>query len=525
MLETDLNAVLCLGPYGSPLASRASLHVRRRPPVRHRRGLAIILVLAMISMTMAVSYSLLRSQSAQLKSAGGSDLRTEAREAALSGMSAALRKMNQTSWAGADSTLTGSLSSSQSYSATYTTGDAAIGVNDADAADWPYRITIDTTGYATDTSISTVPTTYKIQAVAKLNLKQVSSNPAIWPTMQSYVIYQTGTDACTLQIPFRFEGPLRFQGSLTSFSTTYPSPSSCRADFLSDLNAMRLAGYGDYRPFSGPLYLPNSATSSTIRNLFTNNLGITVSNMSTTTSTGWSTPSNSMSTYQLYPGGRNYTIPTLATTVSGTTLGPDPRTNPAGLFYRNGDVTLGSNTSITGTIISSGKVKFTGNNVAVQAFSLPPLEGSTAANQLPAVIATSDITIGDGATATVRGTVATFDTFSASSGTQDTVFDLKGNLICRQMEVLSRSEWSLGSFWWSLAYSWFNSQQNDKDGQKYLPIYMLNWGMYYPPRITITGPTDPSTAQQWFASDTPIYVVGTGDSGLRWSIVRMKENP
>jgi len=247
--------------------------------------------------------------------------------------------------------------------------------------------------------------------------------------------------------------------------------------------------------------------------------------MAATTSTGWSTPSNSMSTYQLYPGGRNYTIPTLATTVSGTTLGPDPRTNPAGLFYRNGDVTIGNNTSITGTIISSGKVKFTGTNVAVQAHTLPAVEGSSTANQLPAVISTSDITVGDGATATVRGTVATFAKFSALAGTEDTLFDLKGKLICRQMEVLSRSEWSLGTFWWSLAYNWFNDQENDSDGQKYLPVYMQNWGMYYPPKITITGPTGAATNQQWFAAGTPLYVAGSGDSGLRWSIVRMKENP
>lgn len=506
--------------YGSPLAMRV-----RRGPNRRRRGLAIILVLAMISMTMAVSYSLLRSQSAQLKSAGGSDLRTEAREAALSGMSAALRRMNQTSWSGADSTITGTLSTTQSYTATYTTGDAAIGVDAPNAADWSYRVTIDTTGYATDTSISTVPTTYKIQAVAKVVLKQVSANPTIWPTMQNYVIYQTGTDDCPLQLPFRFEGALRFQGSLTNFSTTYPSPTGARADYLSDLNSMRANGYGDYRPFNGTLSLPTASTSSTIRSLFTSNLGLTVTNLAATTSTGWSTPSSTMSTYQLYPGGRNYTIPTLATTVSGTALQPDPRTNPAGLFYRNGDVTLGNSTSITGTIISSGKVKFTGTNVAVQAFSLPPIEGSSTANQLPAVIATSDITVGDGATATVRGTVATFAKFSASAGTQDSLFDLKGKLICRQMEVLSRSEWNLGSFWWSLAYSWFNSQVNDSNGQKYLPVYMQNWGMYYPPKITITGPAGAATAQQWFAAGTPLYIVGTGDSGMRWSIVRMKENP
>lgn len=485
--------------------------------------MAIILVLAMIAMTMTISYSLLRSQTAQLKSSSGSELRLDAREAAFSGMSAALRRMNQTSWGGADSTMTGSLSSARSYTVTFTTGDDSLTTTDPKAAEWPYRVTILSTGYATDLSVSTVPTTYRIQAVATLIPKQAASNPTPWSTMQSYVLYQTGTDDCTLQMPFRIEGPIRLQGSMTSFCTTYPSPTAARSQFLSDLNLMRTKGYGDQRPFTGPINLPHSSTSSTIRNLLTNNLGLTVNNMQPSSSSGWSAPTN-VSTYQLYPGGRAYTIPTLGATVSGTTLEPDPRTNPAGLFYRNGDVTLGNNTSIVGTVISSGKVKLTGENVSIQAFSLPPLDGSATNYQLPAIVATSDLVLGDGATATVRGTAATFTKFSASAGTEDSKLDLQGKLICRQIDVLPRSEWNIGSFWWSLAWNWFDDQYNDNNGTKYFPVYMQGWGMHYTPQITVVAPTTP-TNQQWFTPGSPLYAVATGDTGLHWSVIRMKENP
>jgi hypothetical protein len=505
-------------------AAISNTAARRPRRTRGRRsGIAIILVLAMIAMTMTVSYSLLRSQTAQLKSSSGSELRLDAREAALSGMSAALRKMNQTSWSGADSTFTGSLSNTQTYSVTFTTGDDAILTTDANAAEWPYRVTITATGYAADAAVSTVPTTYQVQAVATLIPKGASPNPTPWSTMQSYVLYQTGTDDNTLQLPFRVEGPVRLQGSMTSFCATYPAPTPCRSQYLTDLNVMRTMGYGDHRPFTGPIYLPTSSTSSTIRNLLTNNLGVTLNNMSSSSSSGWSAPQN-VSSYQLYPGGRSYTIPTLATTVSGVTLQPDPRTNPAGMFFRNGDVTLGNNTTIVGTVISSGKVKLTGTNISLQAYSLPPLNGQSTNYQLPAIVATSDLVLDDGATTTVSGTVATFTKFSAVAGTQSSQLDLQGRLICRQMEILSRDEWSLGSFWWSLAWNWFKAQEDDNGGQKYVPPYMTGWGMDYQPKIKIAAAPAP-TNQQWFTPGTPLYAVGSGDGGLRWSVIRMKENP
>ncbi|MCE9605270.1 MAG: hypothetical protein K8U03_10255 [Planctomycetia bacterium] len=505
-------------------AAYTSARARGRSVSGSRSGIAIVLVLAMIAMTMAVSYSMLRSQTAQLKSSAGSELRIDARQAALSGLSAALRKMNQTSWSGADSTLTGTINSSQTYTATYTTGDDSLAVTDAQAADWPYRVTILSTGYATDTSVSTVPTTYKVQAVVDLVPKQVATNPTPWAGMQSYVLYQTGTDDLSVQLPLKVDGPVRFQGSLTNFCTTYPSPTACRAQYLSDLNLMRTKGYGDHRPFTGPISLPTASTSTTIRSLLTSNLGLTVTNLASSSSTGWNAPS-SMSTYQLYPGGRAYTIPTLATTVSGISLQPDPRDNPAGLFFRNGDVTLGNNTTIVGTVISTGKVKFTGVNVSVQGPTLPALDGSSTTFQLPAVIATSDIVLSDGASATVRGTVATFTKFSASGGSESSKFDLQGKLICKQLEVLSRSEWNLGTFWWSLAWGWYNDQLSDPNPQKYLPVYMQGWSMHYAPQITIAAPTTTSSTQQWFTAGSPLYAVGTGDVGLRWSVMRMKEIP
>ncbi len=487
--------------------------------------MAVVLVLGMIAMTLAVSYALLRAQAETLRSSSNIELRSEARQAAWTGLSAALRRMNQSSsWTGADSTLTGTINAKQSFVALYTTGDATIAVGGPDAEDWPYRVTITSTGYAVDPGSSATTTTYKVEAVAKLVPRELQDNPGPWATMQNYVVYQTNTDDVNLRLPFRIEGPARFQGSLSSFSQTYPSPTPARNRYLSDLNAMRTNGYPDVRPFTGPITLPTSSTSSSIRSLFTSNLGVTLTNASGSAVSGWSVP-GTLSTYQLYPGGKAYTVPTLPSSITAATYQPDPRLNPAGLFYRAGDVTLGNNAVVLGTIISTGKVVISGTGVSIQPYAMRNIDGASDIVQMPAIVASNDVQINPGAAATVSGTVATFADLSAPSGTQATQFDLKGRLICRSIDIGNRSEFNVGSGWWSLIWSFFGDQEFDSDGTHYFPVYCNHWGMQYTPHITIAPATGPATIQQWFTPGSPVYNVRSGDSGLRWSVLRFKELP
>ncbi|MBA4018348.1 MAG: hypothetical protein C0483_14375 [Pirellula sp.] len=486
--------------------------------------MAVVLVLGMIAMTLAVSYALLRAQAETLRSSSNVELRSEARQAAWTGLSAALRRMNQSSnWAGADSTLTGTINTYQSYTALYTTGDAAATADGPDAADWPYRVTITSTGYAVDPNASTTTTTYKIEAVVKLVPRRLQDNPSPWASMQNYVVYQTNTDDVNLQLPFRIEGPVRLQGSLSTFSQTYPSPTGARNRYLSDLNAMRTNGYPDARPFNGPITLPTNSTSSSIRSLFTSNLGVTLINASGAATSGWSAP-GTLSTYQLYPGGKTYTVPSLPSSISATTYQADPRLNPAGLF-RAGDVTLGNNAVVVGTIISTGKVQISGTGVSIQPVAMRNVDGASAIVQMPAIVASNDVQINSGASASVSGTVVTFSTLSAPTGTQATQFDLNGRLICRTMNLANRSEFNVGSSWWSLIWSFFGDQEFDSNGTRYFPAYCNAWSMQYTPRITIAPATGPATIQQWFTPGTPVYNVLNGDTGLRWSVLRFKELP
>jgi hypothetical protein len=130
--------------------------------------------------------------------------------------------MNQSSsWTGADSTLTGTINAKQSFVALYTTGDATIAVGGPDAEDWPYRVTITSTGYAVDPGSSATTTTYKVEAVAKLVPRELQKTLPVGDHA-NYVVYQTNTDDVNLRLPFRIEGRACFQGSLCRSAKPIP---------------------------------------------------------------------------------------------------------------------------------------------------------------------------------------------------------------------------------------------------------------------------------------------------------------
>jgi hypothetical protein len=492
---------------------------RKRPA---RRGFAVLLVLGLISMTLAVSYAVLRTQAAGLKAGVNVGQRLDARQAAYSGLSTALRKMSQSDWAGADTVLTGTVGPDATFAASFTTGDAELTSGDSQAAEWPYRMTITVTGIATNTAVSPVPATYRVEAVARLVPRSTTTNPAVWTSSSPYVVYQTSTDDVTVQLPVRINGAIRFQSQLT-FCPTYPSTNSSRNQYLSDLNSMRSNGYADHRPFTGPISMPLNDTPGSTRNLLTGNLGITLTNMAVSTASGWSHP-GTVTTYKLYTGGRSYTAVSLGSSVSGTTLVADRQTNPLGLFVRSGDVTLGNNTTIRGTILSTGDVRFGGTSVTVEPLSLPPLEGSSAAVQLPVIVAGDDVEVNDGTRATVRGNVTVFDDFNILAGSDATQFSLQGRLITRDFDVNGRTEWNVGSTWWSLLFNWWDEQDHRSDGVRYFPVYCQAWGLAYTPVLTFNPATD-SVTQQWFTAGSPVYIGHPADPGLRWSILRRREYP
>src|SRR3569623_466285 len=100
--------------------------VRRRTKIRSRRGMTLIVALALMAVAMTLSYAVLRTQGMAVQIQANSNLGERARQAAWSGFFAGVRNMHQTSWAGVNTVFNGSVNGYDSYSVAYATGDPSL---------------------------------------------------------------------------------------------------------------------------------------------------------------------------------------------------------------------------------------------------------------------------------------------------------------------------------------------------------------------------------------------------------------
>jgi len=191
--------------------------------------MTVVLVLGLIAIALALSYALLRTQSVSQQIQYNSQRRNQARQAAVAGLHAGLRRMRLQAWiddGGIASTLNGKISDTDTYTVTFATGDPSLAPGDDDYDDWPYRVTVLSTGHSYDPA-NNVNASHKVLAVVRLVPQALSTEPANWQSLlvngssQPYTVYQwSGADAL-LELSLRIEGPARFQGPL-KLADTYP---------------------------------------------------------------------------------------------------------------------------------------------------------------------------------------------------------------------------------------------------------------------------------------------------------------
>ncbi len=170
--------------------------------------MTLLVVMGLISISLALSYATLRSQATVVQLQHNSDRMANARHAALSGVTQGLRNMCQSNWAGVDTTLSGWLSPTESYTVTFTTGDPSLTSADPNYGDLPYRVTLLATGFAQDPANSAAIATYRIRAVTRLVPRKLADEPAGWDNLADYTVYQWkaatgGTYRFQVEVPAR----------------------------------------------------------------------------------------------------------------------------------------------------------------------------------------------------------------------------------------------------------------------------------------------------------------------------------
>ena len=223
--------------------------------------------------------------------------------------------------------------------------------------------------------------------------------------------------------------------------------------------------------------------------------------------------------YRIYSGGPAYAVQTVPDTLQATTLQGDPQSNPLGLYYRDGNITLNSDVTIRGTLFCRDEIRISGANVVLQAVALPPLAGTNGPVRLAAA-SCQNSTVRSTGGGTITGPVAVFDTFQIDRAWEDMAFALTGQLVTRKLYIKERDPWSslnwgnyYDQFMWQLPYPW---------SVKYFPEWMAIKGRN--PTLRLVFAPETAATYHWATSYDPIFVAHPDDGGLRWDLLSWTEN-
>jgi hypothetical protein len=495
---------------------------------RRNRGMAILLVLGLMAVTLAVSYATLRGQGITSELARNNSRALDARAAAKSGLAAALRKMSEDGWAGVGAPFNANVTNNSWYEVSFMPGDTKLLPGDPNYAELPFRVTIISKGFASDPTNTAVRSTHESRGVVQLLRRALQAEPSNWSTLTNSTVYQWGNVTALVQVPVRISGSASILGPL-SLCPDYPAHSGANNEYLDDLFLRIAAGKPDHRPLPSPLSIALARQDLATTTRLTTKLGLVlVDNLGSTNDP--LTHPGAVGSYRLYPGGPTYNIPSLSGTLTNQTYGPNPATNPLGVFRSVGTLVISNNVTLNGTLITSGalpEVQVTGTSgVVLQAVNLPALNGTNQVYQLPVALNSGSLRLYSNCDAQLKGFTMCWEEFELKQGVTTTKFAMTGNVATKKLTLKGRSSWVLNSLtWqnWKTAYDWNLLDILDPDYEAFFPDFMQRWaGFTVQPALTLQ-PASGGVLPHWHDWSQPVYQKGSSDLGLKWEVVRWEE--
>lgn len=407
----------------------AMSRIRAHLVATNRRGFSMILVMLAIGLSLAVTFGFMRTQITSLQSTQNDSRNDLALEAARTGLSGALLRMQSTAWTGMNDTYSkivqqdaaNLVSCSATYS-TVTSGQVA-GVSDSEL---PLHVAITSVGTWVSPSSSTTRVTRTIKAIVRLmprlpgrtaregdvsTATDLSTNSTSYSATLPYTLTTTSSTSTSLNFDpgLRIEGPIWLSQRLALYNGESWS-STIRATMLTEIGnqfgATTAANMIHPHPLTGPVTF-STAPASAIQT----DLGRLKTSWATTTQTPSSTPmsTNNWLTYQLYEKGPVYTAVSLSSSLSGVTLQPTT-TNPLGIFVRSGNLDVNSQVTVIGTLVVSGTISIYGSGTTITAYNwitsggTPAVYGAESWPRLPAIVAKA-MNLSSGAQAVIEGAV------------------------------------------------------------------------------------------------------------------------
>ena len=180
-------------------------HERRR---LSRRGLSVVVVLSLLSITLALSYSLVRTQTTAVLLQSNVARLQQAQAAAESGAMVALRQLHQANWGGVNSTFREDVGPNSWFTVAYTAGDAALSPGDDDYAEYPFRVTVDVAGFGDHETIRGLG--HALAAAAHANPRAAwIVEHALAPEIDTPRVAEAGEDGIQDTVPLSASGGVR----------------------------------------------------------------------------------------------------------------------------------------------------------------------------------------------------------------------------------------------------------------------------------------------------------------------------
>lgn len=508
-----------------------------------RRGLALVVVMAALATAVVIAVAFLHAQSSALRVAENGRASDFARQAAETGLAAALAELQSPSWGGIDTVLSAEVGRDGSGLWSYRVVSTSVASGGTTSViDAAMRLKLTSVGSYLPAG-STRPVERTMEAVLQLtprmpvSLSAVPSDrrpDAAWDPVQAYACFG-GAAGDSLKLP-----P---QAKIVGDAWVYD-----RARVYHELTwpagVRQRIGQERPAPLAGTLTHYNSLGAEDAANL----AALLGADKLVQTSTLLTLPAADFSnlaagaTYRIYQGGPIYSATAVSSTLDGTswnpvTLGPTDA-NPLGIYYRSGDLRIEDNVRVTGTLVATGALEFRGPAVEIATVRPPAGSGSAGVAgsnvSLPAVICGGTVTIRREATLTVAGAIyAAQKVFREDVDRQTgTTVAVTGTVATGQLDLYTPPMWKALS-----AADWTNRSNACLPMTAAMLPWLANpgnwpllswpldytlYGLSNEPTFTVTRPADASyvLAPPLFRPDPSAWNAG---GGYRWAVLAWRE--
>ena len=394
------------------VALRREVRLSEKPDFH--RGFSMLIVMLAIGMSLALTYGFVRTQVTSLRLTQNDLRRDLALEAARTGLSIGLQRMQAAEWVGVSDVYTKVI---QQDTTNKTVCDvrfeplASGQLPSVPDIELPLHLRVVSKGTWSAPSNTAEKVSRTVKAVVRLLPRlpgrtaragdlAAASDQAVNPTnYEATLSYTVTAQANGTSLSFdpgaRVEGPIWLRDNITIFTSPKWS-SSVRDTMLTETgnqfgSSSGSANFQHPHPLNGPILFSSSPKNAIQTDL---------SHLKTTWTTTTTNPSvssldiNLWSSYRLYDRGISYQASTLGATLENTTLRPSA-SNPLGVFIRSGDLSVRSGVVVQGTLIVTGSISVQGAPVSITSYNwrgsggTPLITGADQWPRLPAIVAGS----------------------------------------------------------------------------------------------------------------------------------------